>query len=107
MRGLRWRAGISLKAIIPRLVNAPSRWAERRRTANALSCSVRGLRARPLDKPNLYSFQQKGEKTMPHPLVSQLRFTRAEFQRGLEGLTDAEACRRFMPMNCISWNIGH
>ena len=44
---------------------------------------------------------------MPHPLVSQLRFTRAEFQRGLEGVTDAEAVRRFMPMNCISWNIGH
>ena len=44
---------------------------------------------------------------MPHPLVSQLRFTRAEFHRGLEGLTDAEARKRFMPMNCISWNIGH
>ena len=44
---------------------------------------------------------------MPHPLVLQLRFTRSEFKRGLEGLTDAEARRRFMPMNCISWNIGH
>jgi len=44
---------------------------------------------------------------MTHPLVQQLRFTRAEFQRGLEGLTDDEARRRFMPMNCISWNIGH
>jgi uncharacterized damage-inducible protein DinB len=46
-------------------------------------------------------------KTVAHPLVLQLRFTRAEFKRGLEGLTDAEARRRFMPMNCISWNIGH
>jgi hypothetical protein len=44
---------------------------------------------------------------MLHPLVRQLRFTRSEFKRGLEGLTDAEARRRFLPMNCISWNIGH
>ena len=28
---------------------------------------------------------------MPHPLVPQLRFTRSEFKRALEGLTDAEA----------------
>jgi DinB superfamily len=44
---------------------------------------------------------------MPHSLVLQLRFTRSEFQRALAGITDAEARRRFMPMNCISWNIGH
>ena len=44
---------------------------------------------------------------MTHPLVLQLRFTRTEFKRALEGLTDDEARRRFMPMNCISWNIGH
>jgi hypothetical protein len=44
---------------------------------------------------------------MPHPLVVQLRFTRREFKRGLEGLTDEEARRRLMPMNCISWIIGH
>jgi DinB superfamily len=44
---------------------------------------------------------------MPHPLVDQLRFTRSEFLRGLGGLTDEEARRRFMPMNCISWMIGH
>src|SRR6476659_763796 len=44
---------------------------------------------------------------MPHPLVVQLRFTRHEFQRALVGLTDEEARRRFAPMNCISWNIGH
>jgi hypothetical protein len=42
-----------------------------------------------------------------HPLVEQLRFTRAEFKRGLRGLTQAEARKRFRPMNCISWNIGH
>src|SRR5258708_37147812 len=44
---------------------------------------------------------------VPHPLVVQLRFARSEFQRGLVGLSAEEACRRFMPMNCISWNVGH
>ena len=44
---------------------------------------------------------------MPHPLVSQLRFTRDEFVRGLQGLTDEEARRRFHAMNSISWMIGH
>jgi uncharacterized damage-inducible protein DinB len=44
---------------------------------------------------------------MPHPLVLQLRFTRSEFQRALAGVTDEDARRRIMPMNCISWNIGH
>ncbi len=44
---------------------------------------------------------------MPHPLVAQLRFTRSEFRRALVGLTEAEARQRFLPMNCISWNVGH
>ena len=44
---------------------------------------------------------------MAHPLVDQLRFARSEFRRGLEGVTDEEARRRFLPMNCISWNVGH
>ena len=44
---------------------------------------------------------------MLHPLVAQLRFTRSEFQRALVGLTEDEAAQRFMPMNCISWNVGH
>jgi hypothetical protein len=44
---------------------------------------------------------------MPHPLVLQLRFTRTEFKRALAGLNDADARRRFVPMNCISWNVGH
>jgi hypothetical protein len=39
--------------------------------------------------------------------VTQLRFTRSEFQRALKGVTDEDARRRFEPMNCISWNIGH
>jgi hypothetical protein len=44
---------------------------------------------------------------MPHPLVLQLRFTRSEFQRGLDGVSDADARQRLLPMNCISWNVGH
>jgi hypothetical protein len=44
---------------------------------------------------------------MPHPLVVQLRFTRSEWKRALLGLSDADARHRFLPMNCISWNIGH
>jgi hypothetical protein len=44
---------------------------------------------------------------MTHPLVLQLRFARSEFLRGLEGVTDEEAKKRFMPMNCIAWNVGH
>lgn len=44
---------------------------------------------------------------MAHPLVEQLRFARREWVRGLAGLNDEDARRRFLPMNCISWNIGH
>ena len=44
---------------------------------------------------------------MPHPLIRQLRFARSEFKRALEGLRDTDARRRFLPMNCISWNVGH
>ncbi len=44
---------------------------------------------------------------MLYPLVLQLCYTRSEVKRALKGLTDAEARERFMPMNCISWNIGH
>src|SRR3990172_3958961 len=44
---------------------------------------------------------------MPHPLVLQLRFTRSEFQRALKHVSAEEAVRRFEPMNCMSWIIGH
>ncbi len=44
---------------------------------------------------------------MPHPLVLQLRFARSEFVRGLAGVTDEDARRRFLPMNSISWIVGH
>ena len=44
---------------------------------------------------------------MAHPLVRQLRFTRSEFRRALAGIADADARERLLPMNCISWSIGH
>lgn len=44
---------------------------------------------------------------MPHPLILQLRFARSEFMRAIAGVTDEEAQQRFLPMNCISWTIGH
>jgi hypothetical protein len=43
----------------------------------------------------------------PHLLVAQLRFTRGEFVRCLEGVSAEEARRRLKPMNCISWIVGH
>lgn len=42
-----------------------------------------------------------------HPFVIQLRFTRSEFLRALKGVAEADAAKRLMPMNCISWNVGH
>jgi hypothetical protein len=44
---------------------------------------------------------------MAHPLIPQLRFARTEFQRALEGITDEEAVKRLMPMNCMSWMIAY
>jgi uncharacterized damage-inducible protein DinB len=44
---------------------------------------------------------------MAHPRVEQLRFARSELRRALDGVADAEARRRFFPMNSISWMVGH
>lgn len=44
---------------------------------------------------------------MTHPMIAQLRFTRSEFYRAIKGVSDDDACRRIIPMNCISWNVGH
>lgn len=44
---------------------------------------------------------------MSHLLVDQLRFTRSEWLRAIEGLSDEDARRRLLPMNCISWMVGH
>jgi uncharacterized damage-inducible protein DinB len=42
-----------------------------------------------------------------HPLVKQLRFTRQEFVRCVREVSPEDAVRRVLPLNCISWVIGH
>ena len=44
---------------------------------------------------------------MTHPLVDQFRFTRREWRRGLDGLTEADATQRLAAMNSIGWIVGH
>lgn len=44
---------------------------------------------------------------MAHPLVDQLRFTRSELLRSIDGVTDDEGARRFASMNSIGWMVGH
>src|SRR5688572_9902264 len=44
---------------------------------------------------------------MTHPLVDQFRFTRSEWLRGLEGVTEENGAQHFGQMNCISWIVGH
>ena len=44
---------------------------------------------------------------MTHPLIDQFRFTRGEWLRGLEGISDEDAKQHFGPMNCIAWTVGH
>lgn len=44
---------------------------------------------------------------MSHPLVDQFRFTRSEWLRGLEGVSEADGACHFGQMNCISWTVGH
>lgn len=44
---------------------------------------------------------------MTEPLVTQLRFTRRELVRCLQGVSAEDAQRRLEPMNCLSWIVGH
>ena len=44
---------------------------------------------------------------MSHPLIDQFRFTRSEWLRGLEGISEEEGSLHFGKMNCISWTVGH
>ena len=44
---------------------------------------------------------------MPHPLVEQFYFTRTEWLRGLNGISEEEGSRHFGQMNSISWVVGH
>ena len=42
-----------------------------------------------------------------HPLVEQLRFTRSEWLRALEGVSKADGEIRLQPMNSIAWTVSH
>ena len=42
-----------------------------------------------------------------HPLITQLRFARSEFVRCLDGVSAEDGVHRIMPMNSISWIVGH
>jgi DinB superfamily len=44
---------------------------------------------------------------VPHPLVTQLRFARSEWVRGLKAMRAEEASRRAGRINPIAWMIGH
>lgn len=55
----------------------------------------------------LFSRSKRTRALEIHPLVAQLRFTRAEFIRAVKGIDEKAAQRRVLPMNCISWNVGH
>jgi hypothetical protein len=44
---------------------------------------------------------------MPHPLIDQFRFTRNEWLRGLEGVSEEAGACHFGPMNSIGWTVGH
>ena len=44
---------------------------------------------------------------MPHPLVTQLRFTRSEFKRAIDGVSNEDGARRFLPMNSLGWMVAH
>lgn len=40
-------------------------------------------------------------------IVNQLKFARLEFWKGFSGVNEEEAACRFMPINSISWMVGH
>jgi len=42
-----------------------------------------------------------------HPLVDQLRFTRSEWLRALDGIPEADGVQRIQPMNSIGWIVSH
>src|SRR6478672_12112196 len=63
--------------------------------------------AGPRDRGRSCFCAQGRRKRMVHPLVEQLKFARSEFERSLQSVTDEEAVQRFLPMNCLSWIVGH
>jgi uncharacterized damage-inducible protein DinB len=53
------------------------------------------------------SGKQQSKDQNVHPVVAQLRFTRREFLRGVKGVNEEDARHRLLPMNSLSWNVGH
>jgi DinB superfamily len=45
--------------------------------------------------------------SVAHPIVDQLRFTRSEWLRALDGTPEADALTRLGPMNSIGWIVAH
>jgi uncharacterized damage-inducible protein DinB len=69
--------------------------------------AIRILRAALADAGYAFGSKPVGTKRAAHPLVLQLRFTRKEFLRSVLSVSEEDAQRRVMPMNCLSWNVGH
>ena len=46
-------------------------------------------------------------RRMAHPLVDQLRFTRREWERALDGIPESDGEIRLEPMNSIGWIVFH
>jgi len=42
---------------------------------------------------------------MTHPLVTQLRFSRSELQRALDGINDEDARQRFKPLRSMKLTL--
>jgi hypothetical protein len=40
-------------------------------------------------------------------LITQLHFARQKWREGLDGVPEEDAMKRIMPMNSISWMVGH
>lgn len=40
-------------------------------------------------------------------IVNQLKFTRSEFRKGFESVSENDGVRRLMPINSIAWIVGH
>src|SRR6184192_221722 len=53
------------------------------------------------------SLWRQETRVMAHPVVEQLRFTRSEWLRGLNGVSGEDASRHCGQMNSIGWIVGH
>jgi len=40
-------------------------------------------------------------------IINQLRFSRSEFRKGFEGVSEKDGEQRLMPVNSIGWIVGH